>query len=104
MDKEQQGVLLPTDIADVPRLDRVSGFNLHVMRTSKGASTNQKEETEDADEAGERELPPPVPDSREINATNVLAELNLVKKSIAKLRLPMWLLVLVSFAALIFHK
>ena len=101
----EQSVAVPAGVGDLPRLGNIADFKLYVTRRSPLSSWRATQVTEEPDAVGEQAIADavPLPVHNERDDATVLAELTRLQKSIATLRLPMWLLLLVAIAVLVFH-
>lgn len=96
---------VPDGVGELPRLGTVGEFTLHAIRRSDlpvKAINEPAHETDEPEPEGTEAIPSEA--GRKDDAIGkALAEIARTQESMAKLRLPLWLLVLVAVAILVLH-
>ena len=98
--------MIPEDLGPLPRLGKVNEAKLYLARRSALAPSNRNTETVEADEQVEEpEIEQAQPSAGDQNriAAQMLASTGTLQKAVTRLRLPIWLILVVAIAILLFH-
>ena len=102
----EQRLVIPEDLGPLPRLGKVNEAKLYLARRSALAPSNRNTETVEADEQVEEpEIEQAQPSAGDQNriAAQMLASTGTLQKAVTRLRLPIWLILVVAIAILLFH-
>ncbi|MEQ1717268.1 MAG: hypothetical protein ABL907_15020 [Hyphomicrobium sp.] len=102
---DEQVVVVPEGVGALPRLGIIGEGRLHVRRLSDLGSSHQSSEKQQLEERLETNAKQPPPRAQDLNESTerILASVSTLQKAVARLRLPIWLLLFAAIAILLSH-